>query len=235
MKIIQTELSNLVANDYNPNSMPEGKMEQLKKTIKTSGYWQFIIARPHPTEQDKYLIIDGEHRWKAMLDEPEFQGPQNVIVVDSAEDEARIQTINFNHIRGEMDSVKMANIIHKLVEDMGLQEVEALLGMTIEEITSYNEMANFDFNEYGDIEDSALPEEEEEEEVGTEVSFILSQEEVSRYLAMSNAYGWDSIDNDKDTFIAMVDELLKGVSTVEQTDLIDTKLSDEAVDEILNA
>lgn len=148
MQVEKLKLQDLLPNTYNPNIMPEEKLLQLKKVIKSQGYWQFIVVRKHPTQQGKYEIIDGEHRWQAMKDEPEFQEPQYVVILESDDDMSKIQTINFNSLRGELDSVKVAQIIHDLLQTKTMEEIEKYLGMTKEEIKNYDEMATFDFEKF---------------------------------------------------------------------------------------
>lgn len=238
MKLIQTELKNLIPNEYNPNSMSEEKMAQLKKTIKKSGYWQFIIARPaenFDANNPLYKIIDGEHRWLAMKDEPEFQDPQYVVLVESDEDTAKIQTINFNHLRGEMDSTKMANILHDLIERNGFEEVEAMIGMGEEELKNYNEMADFDFNHYNKVSDDDTTDlEDDQEEEGTEITFELSAEELSQYNALRTILPEIMQDaSDKEVFMFLVVNAIKaGVSTLEPME--EKPLEDEPGEGLIN-
>ena len=134
MEIKQLLLSDLVPNDYNPNVLPEAKLAQLKKTIKEHGYLQFIVARPHPEQEGKYIIIDGFHRWQAMKDEPEFQTPMPVVVVQENLNKAMVQTINMNLLRGELDRVKVSAMLHELLKDYTIEELESIVGMTSDEI-----------------------------------------------------------------------------------------------------
>lgn len=209
MQVEKFKLHDLVPNAYNPNIMPEDKLVQLRKIIKTQGYWQFIVARKHPTLEGKYEIIDGEHRWQAMKDEPEFQDPQYVVVVESDDDLSKIQTINFNSLRGEMDSVKVASIIHDLLQNTTMAELEKNLGMTQEEIKNYDEMATFDFEKFN-IEDDDIPDAPELEQTFP-ISIELNSSEFALYndikaTVLTNLSDEDKTD-DKRVFLELLNRL----------------------------
>jgi len=209
MQVEKFKLQDLVPNAYNPNIMPEDKLVQLKKIIKTQGYWQFIVVRKHPTQENKYEIIDGEHRWQAMKDEPEFQDPQYVVVVESDDDLSKIQTINFNSLRGEMDSVKVASIIHDLLQNTTMEELEKNLGMTQEEIKNYDEMATFDFEKFN-IEADDVPDISELEQTFP-ISIELNATEFALYNdikvnAITNLSEDDKTD-DKKVFLEFLNRL----------------------------
>jgi hypothetical protein len=38
------------------------KVEALKESIKQTGFWDNVLARPHPSEKDKYQLAYGHHR-----------------------------------------------------------------------------------------------------------------------------------------------------------------------------
>ena len=209
MQVEKFKLHDLVPNAYNPNIMPEDKLVQLRKIIKTQGYWQFIVARKHPTLEGKYEIIDGEHRWQAMKDEPEFQDPQYVVVVESDDDLSKIQTINFNSLRGEMDSVKVASIIHDLLQNTTMAELEKNLGMTQEEIKNYDEMATFDFEKFN-IEDDDILDTPELEQTFP-ISIELNSSEFALYndikaTVLTNLSDEDKTD-DKRVFLELLNRL----------------------------
>jgi len=140
MKIIQTKLDNVRPNDYNPNSMDEEKMALLQKVIESHDYLQPIVVRKDKNG-DGYIIVDGEHRWAVMKDIPRFQNEELVFIeVDCDDDVAKLQTINFNLLRGEMDSIKVATIIHEQLGLKGIEELTKLLGMTQDTILTYDSL-----------------------------------------------------------------------------------------------
>jgi ParB/RepB/Spo0J family partition protein len=220
MKLEKLDLTLLVPNSYNPNVMSDNKMEQLKKTLKTTGYWQFIIAREK--EDGTYEIIDGEHRWRALQELPEFnQEPQYVVVVDSDDDVAKIQTINFNNLRGELDNIKVAGIINDLMATKSIEELNALLGYTPEEISNYLELLKFDFNQFDNLEnnlddDSLLT---DGNEIKDKVfSIVLDKDDQALYLKAKNLLS-ENVDrgNDKLCFISILNNFIDNNSIPENS------------------
>lgn len=54
--------NDIIANNYNPNSVPSDKMELLKQSIIDNGFC-FPIVTIWSEEEQKYVIIDGFHRF----------------------------------------------------------------------------------------------------------------------------------------------------------------------------
>jgi len=63
MKQIKLKKSDIVPNDWNFNFMQEEMFNRLKMSLELCGQVLPIIVVKH---KDKYVIIDGEHRWKAL-------------------------------------------------------------------------------------------------------------------------------------------------------------------------
>jgi hypothetical protein len=93
-------------NNYNPNSMRPNIYSFLKKSIKKRGFVQPIVVTKDG------VIIDGEHRWKALkeLGEPEVE----VKVLDLTEAEAKAETLNFNLTKGTFDIDKLGKMLLEL-------------------------------------------------------------------------------------------------------------------------
>lgn len=147
MKIIEVQLNDISPNDYNPNHMDADKMDKLVSTIKNRGYLQYIVVRNAP-EAGKYIIVDGEHRWTALKQLPEYSlVPVPVILVENIDDDlAKIDTINFNIIHGHMNARKIGKILEELQEDFDTQELLNLISYSEEEVTDYITFANLPVN-----------------------------------------------------------------------------------------
>lgn len=139
------KISEIRPNKYNPNVVPEPIMAQLVERMKEEGFLQPILLRNIPQEGEyKYEIIDGEHRYltapKAGYDEIP------AIILDKNLPEAMISTINMNKLRGEFDTLKLAEVIHQLHETYSIEELEKKLGYTQEEQTGMENLLQYDFN-----------------------------------------------------------------------------------------
>ena len=140
MKLNEQPISNvqwvpvekLQANDYNPNVVFSDEMKLLKYSIEKSGWIQPILVT-----QD-YVIIDGFHRATLAKKDKDItvDGKVPCVVMNLSEPERMLLTIRINRAKGSHIAVKMADIIHKLVNDycMSLEAVGHGIGARQEEV-----------------------------------------------------------------------------------------------------
>jgi ParB-like chromosome segregation protein Spo0J len=120
-------------------------MDQLVKRIEEEGFLQPVLLRNIPQEGDyKYEIIDGEHRYNAAIKAEYEEIP--AIILDKKLPEAMLSTINMNKLRGEFDTLKLAEVIHQLHETYSIEELEEKLGYTPEEQTGMESLLKYDFD-----------------------------------------------------------------------------------------
>ena len=98
-------------NKWNPNVMKGSVYEALKKSITKVGFIQPVIVTKDG------IIIDGEHRWKALKEGGATE--VEVKVVDISEWEAKIQTVNLNMIKGTLDSLKLGKLLLEVEIEVG--------------------------------------------------------------------------------------------------------------------
>lgn len=157
------KISEIKANEYNPNVVPENILDQLVKRIKEEGFLQPLLLRNIPEKEGKkYEIIDGEHRLIAAQRAGGYT-ELPAIILDKDLPEAMISTINMNKLRGEFDTLKLAEVIHQLHEIYSMEELEEKLGYTTEEQTGLENLLQYDFDQLGD-EGVSLDDEEEGED-----------------------------------------------------------------------
>ena len=65
--VISVPVEKIVPNTYNPNSVAPPELELLYDSIKEDGYTMPIVCY-FDNEKDKYIIVDGFHRYRIMLD-----------------------------------------------------------------------------------------------------------------------------------------------------------------------
>jgi ParB/RepB/Spo0J family partition protein len=151
-------------NKYNPNVVPPDIMEQLVEQIKEEGFLQPVLLRNIKKENGyKYEIIDGEHRYNAALKAgytSEDQLPS--IILDKNLPEAMISTINMNKLRGEFDTLRLAEVIHTLHKTYSIEELEKKLGYTKDQQEGMTRLLDYDFDAL-DNEGVDLSEQEPEE------------------------------------------------------------------------
>lgn len=136
--LIKREL--IQANDYNPNSVSNDKMNLLKESIIDNGFC-FPIVVIHDDNKEKFVIIDGFHRYTILgSDWLEFDYIPAVILEHDIS-KRMIATVAFNKARG-VHSVELdSELIRKLI-DQGLEENEIAvkLGIDIDTVFRYKQL-----------------------------------------------------------------------------------------------
>lgn len=138
-KMVKREL--LQANNYNPNNVPRDKMELLKQSIIDNGFC-FPIVTIWSEEDEKYIIVDGFHRYT--MSQPEWLNlPEVPIVVLNHDLSQRMAaTVQFNKARGVHAVDGDAEIVRSLIEQ-GVSEPEICkhLGIDAETVLRYKNLA----------------------------------------------------------------------------------------------
>lgn len=125
----------VVANTYNPNHVPKGKMQLLKQSIMDNGFC-FPIVTIWDDDQEKFCIIDGFHRYlmstEAWLDLETIP----IVVLEHSISQRMVATVQFNKARGVHQVDLDADVIRALIEQ-GLSEEEISLHLGIDQDTIY--------------------------------------------------------------------------------------------------
>lgn len=136
--VIAVPIEKIQANTYNPNAVAPPEMKLLYESIKTDGYTMPIVCY-YVKSQDIYVIIDGSHRYRIMLEHSDIYeregGMLPVSVIDKPIDQRMASTIRHNRARGSHDVELMSNIIKELHE-LGRSDtwISKHLGMDRDEI-----------------------------------------------------------------------------------------------------
>ena len=130
-------LDKIEANDYNPNHVAKREMDLLYQSIKADGYTMPIVCF-YDEEKDKYIIVDGFHRYTIMLKHKDIYNRENgmipVSVIDKPISDRMASTIRHNRARGKHEVELQANLVAML--KAGWDEIKIMkeLGMTLEEV-----------------------------------------------------------------------------------------------------
>jgi len=136
--VISVPISKIVPNSYNPNAVAPPELKLLYDSIKEDGYTMPVVCY-YDADNDKYIIVDGFHRYRIMLDYPDIYERENgmlpVSVIDKPIDHRMASTIRHNRARGSHDVELMSNIISELHE-LGRSDtwISKHLGMDKDEI-----------------------------------------------------------------------------------------------------
>lgn len=137
-EVIPVPIEKIEPNSYNPNAVAPPEMKLLYESIKEDGYTMPIVCY-YSKEKDIYVIVDGFHRYRIMM---EFQdiyerekGMIPVSVIDKPIDHRMASTIRHNRARGSHNVDLMSNIVKELHE-IGRSDawISRHLGMDRDEI-----------------------------------------------------------------------------------------------------
>ena len=136
--VIAVPIEKIVPNTYNPNAVAPPEMKLLYESIKIDGYTMPIVCY-HDKEQDQYIIVDGFHRYRIMLDHPDIYeregGMLPVSVIDKPIDYRMASTIRHNRARGTHNVELMSEIVAELTRaNMSDQWIMRHIGMDRDEL-----------------------------------------------------------------------------------------------------
>ena len=136
--VIAVPVEKIVPNTYNPNAVAPPEMRLLYDSIKNDGYTMPIVCY-HDRTADQYIIVDGFHRYRIMLENQDIYQRENgmlpVSVIEKPLEQRMASTIRHNRARGSHDVDLMGNIVKDLHE-LGRSDawISRHLGMERDEI-----------------------------------------------------------------------------------------------------
>ena len=117
--VIAVSVEKVVPNTYNPNAVAPPEMRLLYDSIKNDGYTMPIVCY-HDKAEDQYIIVDGFHRYRIMLEHPDIyqreHGLLPVSVIEKPLEQRMASTIRHNRARGSHDVDLMGNVVKGLHE-----------------------------------------------------------------------------------------------------------------------
>lgn len=131
-------ISQVVANDYNPNKVAKKEMQLLRISIKQDGYTQPCVCA-WDDKQKKYVIIDGFHRYSIMRLCPDIAaltgGYLPVVILEKSLADRMASTVRHNRARGTHSVQGMSNMVFKMLSE-GKTDAEICnaLGLESEEL-----------------------------------------------------------------------------------------------------
>ena len=115
--VIPIPVEKVVANDYNPNRVAPPEMRLLELSIWEDGFTQPVVCY-HDVEHDRYVIVDGFHRYSVMLTSRRIREREHgllpVVVIDKPLGERMASTIRHNRARGAHNIELMCHIVAEL-------------------------------------------------------------------------------------------------------------------------
>lgn len=140
-------LEQVQANTYNPNGVAAKEMQLLLTSILHDGYTQPVVT-VYDKETDKYVIVDGFHRYYSMKATPELQrrtaNRLPVVVIDKGVNDLMASTVRHNRARGKHTITGMSNLVFQMLEN-GWSDAEICneLGMEPTELLRLKHITGF--------------------------------------------------------------------------------------------
>jgi len=180
----------IAPNHYNPNRQSEFEFELLLKSMSEDGFTQPIVTRPLFTDvqarealglpadckhkdidwldaayklNSGFMVVDGEHRWKAARELGYADVPCVVTYMTDAQ--MRIATLRHNRARGTEDIALTAEVLRDL-EKLGaldhaadsLQMDDVEIQKLLSEATAVDDLGqNEDFNKSWEVNTALIP------------------------------------------------------------------------------
>lgn len=157
-------ITQVTANDYNPNSVAPPEMALLETSIWEDGYTQPVVV-VYDSENDKYVVVDGFHRYCILRDSKRIHerehGHLPVVVLNKEMHDRMASTIRHNRARGSHNIELMSTIVAELVEmGKGDHWICKHIGMSPDELLRLKQITgvaalfqNQDFSASWDAED----------------------------------------------------------------------------------
>lgn len=147
----EIDIELIYANPWNPNIESEFIFSKLKKNIQEYGFNDPVLVTERKAKQGQYIIIDGEHRWKAAKELGYTKLPVEIMSdLESGKPmhdfDIQFLTVQMNK-GGEDDTVKRGKILKALRE----KRPELLDNLSLFPDQIANEIAAIDFKmDYND-------------------------------------------------------------------------------------
>jgi ParB-like chromosome segregation protein Spo0J len=136
--LVRTSL--VVANAYNPNSVPPDKMDLLRRSILDNGFC-FPVVVIWDADSGTFVVIDGFHR--RTIGGPEWLDFDYVpvVVLDHDITQRMAATLQFNKARGFHQVDLDAEVIRALLEQGSTEEeVAEKIGLDLDTVHRYKQL-----------------------------------------------------------------------------------------------
>lgn len=140
-------ISQVQANDYNPNAVASTEMKLLHTSISEDGYTQPVVAIYDP-EVEKYIIVDGFHRYTTMRRYQDIADSTSaylpVVVLEKDVADRIASTVRHNRARGKHSVAGMGNLVFQMLQEGESDDTICnKLGLEAEELARLKHITGF--------------------------------------------------------------------------------------------
>ena len=120
-RVLWIPMEDIVANNYNPNSVADKEMRLLYTSVREDGYTMPIVTI-WDENLKKYVIVDGFHRNLVIRKFKDIaercHGRLPIVVIDKDIDQRMASTVRHNRARGSHSVDGMSNILFNLLAEL---------------------------------------------------------------------------------------------------------------------
>ena len=151
-KVKEIALDDLIANDFNTCArFNEEEEEELIDSILSKGILNPIIVY-YDSQKNKYVILDGERRFRACKKINVKTIPARVLLKEPNLLESLSLMFHIHNVREDWTEFAISMTIRRIVDEMG-KEIDELSSRDLNELTQMTSLSRYKINKYLKFQD----------------------------------------------------------------------------------
>lgn len=135
-------------NPWNPNVQDLEIFRVLGESLKEEGFGEpVLVRRCEEPEHDDWEVVNGEHRYRIMIELEETMLP--VAIVDLDVVNAKLATLRRNRTRGGLDTIRVAKLMSEMRKRLTDEEIQQRLGYSPLELNELDRVLDVPFTAFG--------------------------------------------------------------------------------------
>lgn len=122
---VSIAIDKLTCHPDNPNRMSKANFNKLVRNIERAGRYEPLIVRPDPKDKDRFQIINGHHRAKALAKLGREKA--DCIIWDVDDEQTQILLATLNRLSGSDVPVRKIALLKKLAARFETKQLSRLL------------------------------------------------------------------------------------------------------------
>ena len=145
-------ISQLEPHPENSNYMDADSLKKLRRHIESTGRYEPLTVRPHPSEEGKFQVVNGHHRLRVLRAIGHKEADCAVWNID--DNHARLYLATLNRLRGTDIPERRAVLIENLLKCFDADQLSGLLPDDKRQIEEIQRLASIQLD---DLEELASP------------------------------------------------------------------------------
>ena len=151
-KVQELSLDDLVPNEFNPRArFNEEEEEELIDSILSKGILNPIVVY-YDSQKDKYVILDGERRYRACKKINVKTIPARILLKEPDLLESLSLMFHIHNVREDWTEFAISMTIRRIVDEMG-KEIQELSSKDMNELSQMTSLSRYKINKYLKFQD----------------------------------------------------------------------------------